>query len=142
MKSLRPLLSCLFISSLSISSLFWNICWAENLVINIENIPQKGVLNIELLKPAMKQGDARSYLQLRQPVEAGNYTKKLSVPSGTYAIRLFLDVNNNQKLDKNLFGKPTEPFGFSNNPMIRFKMPTLDKISFSVKDHQEVIITM
>ena len=137
MKSLKHLLPCLFISSL-----FWNVCQADNLVINIENIPQQGVLNIEILKPIMKQGGARPYLQFRQPVEAGNYTKKLSVPAGTYAIRLFLDVNNNQKLDKNLFGKPTEPFGFSNNPMIRFKMPTLDKISFSVKDHQEVVITM
>ena len=97
---------------------------------------------MELLAPGIKQVDTQPYLQFRQPVEAGNYTKKLSVPAGTYAIRIFLDLNNNQKLDTNFFGKPAEPFGFSNNPMIRFKMPTLDKISFSVKDHQEVVITM
>lgn len=137
MKSLRHLLSCLFIASQ-----FWNICWAENLVIKIENIPRQGELNIELLKPVMKQGGARSYLQLRQPVEAGNYTKKLSVPTGNYAIRLFLDINNNQKLDTNFLGKPIEPFGFSNNPKVRYRMPAWDKISFLVKDYQEVIITM
>jgi hypothetical protein len=51
------------------------------LVINIEKIPQSGVLNMELLAPEIKQVDTQPYLQFRQPVEAGNYTKKLSVPA-------------------------------------------------------------
>ena len=84
MNKLFHLLPCLFISSL-----FCNVCHAENLVINIEKIPQSGVLNMELLAPGIKQVDTQPYLQFRQPVEAGNYTKKLSVPAGTYAIRIF-----------------------------------------------------
>jgi hypothetical protein len=137
LNSIMHLLPCLYLSTL-----YWNVCQAENLVINIENIPQQGVLNMELLVPAIKQEDARPYLQFQLPVEAGNYSKKLSVSSGIYAIRLFLDINNNQKLDTNLFGKPTEPFGFSNNPKVRFKMPAFNKISFLVEDYHEITVSM
>ena len=34
---------------------------------------------------------------------------------GQYAIILFHDENGNGKLDKNVLGVPTEPYGFSNN---------------------------
>jgi uncharacterized protein (DUF2141 family) len=38
-----------------------------------------------------------------------------SLPPGKYAIAVFQDVNGNQKLDTNLLGIPTEPYGFSND---------------------------
>lgn len=97
---------------------------------------------MELMVRGQKESTTQSYLKFREPVEAGNYSKKLSVPVGTYAIRLFLDINNNQKLDTNLSGKPTEPFGFSNNPKVRFKMPTFSKISFSIEGFREITITI
>ncbi|USG61955.1 DUF2141 domain-containing protein [Sneathiella marina] len=34
---------------------------------------------------------------------------------GNYAVTLFHDENGNEKLDSNLFGIPTEGYGFSNN---------------------------
>lgn len=37
------------------------------------------------------------------------------VEPGSYAIAAFLDQNGNAKLDRNLFGVPTEAYGFSNN---------------------------
>lgn len=37
------------------------------------------------------------------------------VPAGEYAIRLFHDVNSNEKFDVNSFGMPKEPYAFSNN---------------------------
>lgn len=36
------------------------------------------------------------------------------VPAGKYAISVFLDENNNQNLDQNIFGIPQEKYGFSN----------------------------
>ncbi len=36
------------------------------------------------------------------------------VPPGRYAIAVYVDRNANGKLDRGLFGKPTEPYGFSN----------------------------
>jgi uncharacterized protein (DUF2141 family) len=37
------------------------------------------------------------------------------LPAGDYAVIVFHDVNGNGKLDKNAFGIPTEPYGFSND---------------------------
>ncbi|APV48281.1 hypothetical protein BWI17_00450 [Betaproteobacteria bacterium GR16-43] len=40
------------------------------------------------------------------------------VPEGTYAISAIHDENDNNKLDSNLIGIPTERYGFSNNPSL------------------------
>jgi uncharacterized protein (DUF2141 family) len=37
------------------------------------------------------------------------------LPPGDFGIKMFHDVNGNGKLDKNMFGIPTEPYAFSNN---------------------------
>ncbi|HLF32794.1 MAG TPA: DUF2141 domain-containing protein [Cyclobacteriaceae bacterium] len=46
-----------------------------------------------------------------------------------YAISVYHDLNNNQELDKNGLGIPTEPYGFSNNPKI-FMGPSFEKSLF------------
>ncbi len=48
-----------------------------------------------------------------------------SLVPGTVAVRLFHDENSNGKLDTNLFGIPSEGYGFSNNPRSRFGEPPL-----------------
>lgn len=37
------------------------------------------------------------------------------LPDGEFAVAAFLDTNGNGKLDSNIFGVPSEPYGFSNN---------------------------
>jgi len=49
-----------------------------------------------------------------------------------YGIRCFQDVNSNKKLDTGFFGIPKEPFGFSNNPKLRFGPPKWKDIRFRV----------
>ncbi|MEL6661733.1 MAG: DUF2141 domain-containing protein [Pseudomonadota bacterium] len=39
---------------------------------------------------------------------------------GTYAIKLYHDVDDDGEMDTNPFGMPTEPFGFSNDARGRF----------------------
>ena len=41
------------------------------------------------------------------------------IPFKEYAISVYQDTNDNGKLDKNFLGIPIEPYGFSNNPVIR-----------------------
>jgi len=55
------------------------------------------------------------------------------LPTGTYAIAIFHDNNNNKKLDKNWFGVPTEGYGFSNNVFGTFGPPTFQEASFKTK---------
>ena len=38
-----------------------------------------------------------------------------AVPSGSYAVAVYHDVNGNGRLDKQLIGVPAEPYGFSND---------------------------
>lgn len=36
------------------------------------------------------------------------------LPPGRYALAVYVDRNGNGKLDRGMFGRPTEPYGFSN----------------------------
>lgn len=42
-----------------------------------------------------------------------------NLPEGKYGISVVQDLNRNNKLDKNLFGVPREPIGFSQNPRLK-----------------------
>lgn len=53
------------------------------------------------------------------------------VPYGDYAVKLFQDENDNQKLDIGLMG-PKERYGFSNNVMGTFGPPAWEKAKFTV----------
>jgi uncharacterized protein (DUF2141 family) len=46
------------------------------------------------------------------------------LPTGRYAISVTYDLNRNGKIDTNLLGIPTEPYGFSNNPSTLFGPPS------------------
>lgn len=47
-----------------------------------------------------------------------------------YALALYHDENNNKTLDKNLFGLPTEKYGFSNNARGAFGPPDFEEAAF------------
>lgn len=49
---------------------------------------------------------------------------------GEYAISVFHDTNANGKFDTNAIGIPREPYGFSNNPGVRFRAPRFDEAKF------------
>lgn len=52
---------------------------------------------------------------------------------GTYALKAFQDLDGDEKIDTNLVGYPTEPFGFSNNAPVRFGPPSFERASFPVQ---------
>ncbi len=58
---------------------------------------------------------------------------------GTYAIKFFHDQNNNEKLDMNLLGLPTEPYGFSQNAEGSFGLPDFKAASFVVGEGMTVL---
>lgn len=43
---------------------------------------------------------------------------------GEYAVAIFHDINDNGKLDTNLFGVPKEPYAFSNSAGTKWKKPS------------------
>lgn len=56
-----------------------------------------------------------------------------NLSDGYYAISCFHDVNGNGKIDTNLFGIPTEPYGFSNNVRPKFRAPNWSEAVFMKK---------
>ena len=62
------------------------------------------------------------------------------LPAGEYAISLFHDVNNNEKLDKTSVGIPAEPFGFSNNANGSFGPPSFKKAKFTYTGNPKDIV--
>ena len=56
---------------------------------------------------------------------------EFEVPVGEYAVAISHDLNGNGKLDKNLFGYPKEPFGFSNNFKPKLSSPSFSDCKFT-----------
>lgn len=75
------------------------------------------------LRGAVGQPDAEGKLRLRVD----------GLPEGDYALSLIHDANGNGKLDMNVLGMPTEPFGFSNNAMGSFGPPKFEQARFTLK---------
>jgi len=55
-----------------------------------------------------------------------------SLPAGTYAIALYQDQNDNDVMDKNWLGIPTEPLGFSNAELRTFGPPSFKACAFTI----------
>lgn len=75
------------------------------------------------------------------PVSAtGSMRVSLGVlPAGEYALSCFHDVNGNGKLDTNLLGIPSEPYGFSNNARPKFRAPYWSEAIFRLEGYARVL---
>jgi len=79
---------------------------------------------------------AKSITAVRQAGSMDIYLPDLK--AGKYAVSCFHDLNNNGKLDTNLFGIPTEPYGFSNNARPRFRAPSWKEAKFEWQEGNKV----
>lgn len=64
------------------------------------------------------------------------------LPNSDYAVAIFHDKNNNGKLDKNAFGIPLEPYGFSQNARARFSAPPYNDAKIVLDGNQSIEITI
>ena len=105
-----------------------------------------------------EQGNGLVYFALYDSAEdyAGQHMREVAVstetgqlpsavftglPPGAYAITVFQDANANRKLDTNLIGLPSEPFGFSQNAMGAMGPPDFAAaaVNLSADDETQVI---
>ena len=75
-----------------------------------------------------------------EDTKMGIFRKSIYLPVGVYAVSFYIDSNNNQKLDFNFFGIPTEQYGFSNNSMGFFGPPSFDQASFTIDKESKISI--
>ena len=65
------------------------------------------------------------------------------IPPGTYCISLFHDLDDDETLaSEGLFGMPSEPFGFSNNPSMFFGPPSWKRCSFDLNKDLKIQIKL
>ncbi len=69
---------------------------------------------------------------LKDNVDQGQVKTELKLMPGEYAIMVFHDDNNNDKLDTNFIGIPKEPGGFSNGHVPKFGPPRFSAARFSL----------
>lgn len=62
-----------------------------------------------------------------------------NMESGVYAISIFHDENDNEKLDANFMGIPNEPYAFSNNAKGMFGPPKFEECKFEIVDNDLVL---
>lgn len=60
--------------------------------------------------------------------------------AGEYVIQYFHDENDNSKLEKNLFGSPTEGYGFSNDAKPSYGPASYEEMKIVVSDVNETVI--
>lgn len=104
-------------------------------------------LSIEVSLPANKQGTVMAALfdkpdgfprgkplqvAVAQAVNGKAVVQFVGLPEGDYAATAYLDENSNQKLDSNLFGLPTELYGFSRNARGTMGPPSFADAAFRV----------
>jgi uncharacterized protein (DUF2141 family) len=70
-------------------------------------------------------------LSIQQTGKAQLLIPKL--PYGTYAIALFHDINENNELDQNFWGLPTEPYAFSRPPISKWRIPYFHEVAFKFR---------
>lgn len=108
-KLVQKLLLTLILSGWTVS------IYAGEITVVLDDPPPEGTIVLMLFNSANAFGDLRDPTIVKTAVvnESNLYYLK-DVPSGEYALVVYLDENNNERIDKNFIGIPKEPIGFSN----------------------------
>jgi len=86
----------------------------------------------------LKKGQQALRLEVK-PAGKNEVTLPVELAPGEWAVALTQDVNDNDKLDKNFLGIPTEPFAFSNNVRPHLAAPTFQECKFVVSGPGKVV---
>lgn len=65
-----------------------------------------------------------------------------NLPQGKYAVRIFHDENQNDKMDFNWIRIPKEGYGFSGKPKNSFRSPDIKELLFQLDSDKKITINM
>ncbi len=106
----------LFMVLWSVFILGWSMAVsAAGLTVRLDNPPPAGPVVFVLFDSANAFGDFRDPVKIfRRPLDGRDLYKIENILPGEYALLVYHDENNNERIDKNFIGIPKEPLGFSN----------------------------
>jgi uncharacterized protein (DUF2141 family) len=131
------------ISALSIILLLSQHAVAADLTVNISDIEQgKGHVLVGLYtsEEEYKSGKASFHSKVKA-VNGKEIAVFENLPDGEYAIKIYQDENDNNKMDFNMMGIPKEGYGFSNNVGM-FGAPEYKEAKFIVKENTVIEIDL
>ena len=103
----------------------------------------KGVIRISLFnEEGGFPSDSKKALKIISvPAKNGTVQVQLdNLPTGTYAIALLHDENQNGQLDTNLVGYPKEGYGASNNNLPTFRAPNFKEAAFKLESPKKELV--
>ena len=104
---------------------------------NIQHAQGSIYLGIYNSKPDFLKPEKACFKKVLPVTQAGTLDFDCSgLAAGTYAVSCFHDLNDNGKLDTNLFGIPVEPYGFSNDARPKFRAPRWEEAKVEIKEGQ------
>jgi len=107
---------------------------AASIAISLAEPPSTGVLAVALYEADGVNDYQNLVREERYPLNPSNNYQMDNVEPGNYAMRLYLDLNQNNELDTNFIGIPTEPIGFSNNYQPKTK-PAFKPAEFTLNEN-------
>lgn len=125
---MRILISLLFV-------LLAQTVYASDLLVNFKH-DEPGTLYVAIYHANDNFSDPAKAIQVFKQATAqqGSQVVIRNLPAGRYAIKAFLDLNGNGKLDINFVGMPKEPYGYSNDARAKFGPPDITAASFEQKN--------
>lgn len=126
------------------------------LVLNLGSIASENTLTVKITNIKTSKGEiAVALYNAEKKFMKSSYKTKTgkavtgtveiifeNIPQGQYALSVMHDENKNLKLDTNLFGMPTEGFGFSNDAMGRLGPPSFEKAKIEITGSKEISIKL
>ena len=124
-------------------------------ILSVQTAPKKSTLTVEIrgIKKSVgkifvavyrKKDDypaaSGRYKYSIVDAKAGSTTANIELPNDTYAVAVFHDANDNTVMDKNMFGVPTEIYGFGNNARGTFSAPSFEEAAIELKQDKKIVV--
>ena len=110
-----------------------SLALAAELSVRLENPPPGGSVQFVLFDSANTFSDFRDPVKVvKRPLDGRERYLIQNIPPGEYALLVFFDENNNDRLDKNFIGIPNEPLGFGNQYQPKGP-PSYQRAAFTLK---------
>jgi uncharacterized protein (DUF2141 family) len=138
MKKIAFLITVLFLGA----SLFAQTGDVDVTVTGIK-VKKGGILKVGVYKKEGFPSIGKEIKGKDAKVTGGKMTVSLKgIPAGTYAVAVIQDKNSDGEHNTNLFGAPTEPYGFSNNVYGRFGPPDFEDVSIKIENGKTLSLTI
>jgi uncharacterized protein (DUF2141 family) len=119
------------------------VCQSQDLAVNVSNVKNlQGSLQVALFNS--KETFLKKPIAAQSVKVTGQQVKIVfnNIPAGDYAVSLYHDENENQKMDSNFIGIPKEGYGFSNNPSSMFGPPDYESARFNLAGPQSITVKL